>query len=292
MFDLVSILITFREALEAALIVGILLVYTSKINKRELNKQIWLGTVVGIIVSILFAILFQLILGGFSQYEEFFEGFIMILAAMLLTWMIIWMAQTSQNIRKELEIKVDVALERGHKYGIFVLVLVSVLREGVETVLFLAGVEATGTDQLTIIISGLIGIVIALIVSYLVFVGGKRINIKAFFVTTSILLILFAAGMMTYGVHELQEIGWFGGEAHWLQQQVWDTSAILNDETSELGKFLRALLGYQDKPSSLELIVYFGYYVILATAMFLIKIFTNKGTKEPELLVTVQQNKH
>jgi len=200
----------------------------------------------------------------------------MITASLLLTWMIIWMARMSKNIRRNIESKVDESIAKQQKYGLLALALVSVLREGIETVLFLSGVGAVEESFWIVLYSGILGLVVAIIIAILIFYSGKKINLKWFFIITSILLIIFAAGMITHGFHEFQEIGWFGAETHWLQQYVWDSSAILNDKTSEFGKFLRALFGYQDKPTWLELIVYLGYFVFLGVIFVITRVISKK----------------
>jgi len=269
-----------REAIEAALIVGILLVYVTKIGEKRLKKQVWIGTITGILLSIIVAIIFQFALGGFESYEEIFEGFAMIIASLLLTWMIIWMMKTGKEIQKKLEEKVDVSIKQQQKYGILTLALISVLREGVETVLFLAGVGASEDSLWIVVWSGLLGIVVAVVIAILIFYSGKRINLRIFFLITSIILIIVAAGMFTHGIHEFQEIGWFGSETHWLQRYVWDASGILNDKTNELGKFLRALFGYQDKPTWLEIISYIGYYLILGSIFLISHMFKQRNQKQ------------
>ncbi|MCE7739797.1 MAG: FTR1 family protein [Candidatus Heimdallarchaeota archaeon] len=279
MFSLASFLITLREAIEATLIVGILLVYVTKIGERKLKKQVWIGTIAGIVLSILTAVIFQFALGGFESYEEIFEGFAMIIASLLLTWMIIWMLKTGKDVQKKLEEKVDISIKQQQKYGLLTLALISVLREGVETVLFLAGIGATEDSPWIVLWSGLLGIVVALVIAVLIFYSGKKINLRLFFLFTSIVLIIVAAGMFSHGIHEFQEIGWFGSETHWLQKHAWDMSGILNDKTNELGKFLRALFGYQDKPTWLEIIAYTGYYLILSLIIIASFLLTKKRSK-------------
>jgi len=279
LFSLASFLITLREAIEAALIVGILLIYVTKIGERKLKKQVWIGTIAGIILSILAAVIFQFALGGFEGYEEIFEGFAMTIASLLLTWMIIWMLKTGKDIQKKLEEKVDITIKQQQKYGLLTLALISVLREGVETVLFLTGVGATEDSFWIVLWSGLLGVVVAVVVAVLIFYSGKKINLRLFFLITSIILIIIAAGMFAHGIHEFQEIGWFGSETHWLQKNVWDMSGVLNDKTNELGKFLRALFGYQDKPTWLEIIAYIGYYLILGSVILISSLFSKKKRK-------------
>ena len=280
LFSVTSFLITFRETIEAALIIGILLTYVIKINKRKLRRDIWLGTISGIVLSIVVGVIFHFVLGNFEQYEEIIEGFSMIFAAVLLTWMIIWMTETGRDMRNNLESKIEYSIRNQQRLGLIFLAFISVLREGIETVIFLAGVEAVEESQTTVLWSGLVGIAVALMISVFLFFSGKKINLRLFFGITSILLILFASGMLAHGFHELQEIGWFGQESAFMQQQVWDTSFILNDKTTELGKFLRTMFGYQDKPTWLEFFVYIAYYIILALLFAIIrkrkKILENK----------------
>ncbi len=271
MFSVTSFLITFRETIEAALIIGILLTYVVKIKKQKLRKDIWLGTVGGIVLSIVVGILFHFVLGNFEEYEQIIEGFSMIFAAILLTWMIIWMTETGRDMRNTLESRIDFSIRNQQRLGLIFLAFISVLREGIETVIFLAGVEAVEETQTDVLWSGLVGIAVALIISVILFFSGKKINLRIFFGITSVVLVLFASGMLAHGFHELQELGWFGQETAFMQQTAWDTSFILNDKTTELGKFLRTMFGYQDKPTWLELFVYLSYYIILALLFVIIR---------------------
>ncbi|MHA1396785.1 MAG: FTR1 family iron permease, partial [Candidatus Heimdallarchaeaceae archaeon] len=261
MFSVASFLITLRETIEASLIIGILLVYVTKINQKKLKRQIWLGTIMGVVFSVIIAVIFQLVLGGFEQFEQIFEGSIMILVSLLLTWMIVWMMNVGKNIQKNIEGKIEMAIKEQQKYGLFSLALISVLREGIEMVLFLSGVTAVEESYITVLWSGVLGILVAIGIAIGIFYYGKKINLRAFFLITGVILIVIAAGMFTYGVHELQEMGLFGPDTHWLQKIVYDISGTLNDKTNEFGKFLRTLLGYQDKPTWLELITYISYYL-------------------------------
>ncbi|MCG3220680.1 MAG: FTR1 family protein, partial [Candidatus Heimdallarchaeota archaeon] len=139
MFSVVSFLITLRETIEAALIIGILLVYVIKIEQKKLRKDIWIGTAIGLIVSIGAAFAFNYLLGGFEQYEEIIEGFSMIFAAILLSWMIVWMRRTGRDIQDKLESRIEQSIKSQQRLGIISLAFISVLREGIETVIFLAG---------------------------------------------------------------------------------------------------------------------------------------------------------
>ncbi|MCG3224088.1 MAG: FTR1 family protein [Candidatus Heimdallarchaeota archaeon] len=281
MFSVASFLITLRETIEAALVISIILTYVIKVKQNRLKRDIWIGTALGIVISIGFGILFSFVLGSFEDYENIIEGFSMILAAILMTWMIIWMSETGRDYQKNLESKIDVTIRNEQRLGLIALAFISVLREGIETVIFLTGVESVDETPMDILWSGLIGIFVALIFALILFLSSKKINLKLFFSVTGIFLILFAAGMLSHGFHELQDIGWFSNENNFLQTIVWDTSSLLNDKTSELGKFLRTLFGYQDQPTWLEIISYFGYYLLMGVLFLLVKIMKrNKQNKD------------
>ena len=192
-------------------------------------------------------------------------------------------------MRGELESKIQHSIKNQQRLGIISLAFISVLREGIETVIFLTGIEATGETPAAILWSGLLGILAAILIALVIFLSGKKINLKLFFNITSIVLIIFAAGMLTHGIHELQEIGWFGSESHFFQRIVWDTSNVLNDKTTELGLFLRALFGYQDKPTWLEFITYVLYYLVIASVLILLNKFDKKRKIKSKTVVEETQ---
>ncbi|MHA1407765.1 MAG: FTR1 family iron permease, partial [Candidatus Heimdallarchaeaceae archaeon] len=171
-------------------------------NQKKLKRQIWLGTIMGVVFSVIIAVIFQLVLGGFEQFEQIFEGSIMILVSLLLTWMIVWMMNVGKNIQKNIEGKIEMAIKEQQKYGLFSLALISVLREGIEMVLFLSGVTAVEESYITVLWSGVLGILVAIGIAIGIFYYGKKINLRAFFLITGVILIVIAAGMFTYGVHE------------------------------------------------------------------------------------------
>ena len=146
----------------------------------------------------------------------------------------------------------------------------------------MVGVVSVETNVWAIIWSSIAGIAVSVVIGIALFWSGQKINLKHFFNITSVILIIFAAGLFAHGLHEFQEIGWFGSEDFFFQRVVWDTSAILNDKTMELGKFLRALVGYQDKPTWLELISYVTYIIGSSILMIVIK---RPGRKEKQEIV-------
>ncbi|MFX0078249.1 MAG: FTR1 family protein [Candidatus Hermodarchaeota archaeon] len=239
--------ITLREGLEAALIVGIVLAFLARTGGSNRYWQVFAGIGAAIISSILFAIGFQWLAGGFSgPSAEIFEGITTLIAAGLLISMIVWMERKGPTLKEELEQKTAATMTA--TLGIFFIVFVAVLREGVETVIFLA---ALPTSDITIIVGAILGFIVAFGIAFLYFSQSKRFSLRTFFQITSILLILFAAGMIAYGVHELQE----AGVIPIIIEHVWDINFLV-PENGPLGLVLKGLLGYNGNPSLIEVIAY------------------------------------
>lgn len=260
-----SFIITFRETLEAALIVGIILAYLIKTKKERYNNVVYIGIVSAVVASLIGAFLFNILAGGFEgRAEEIFEGVAMIFAAFLITFMILWMMK-QKHIVIELHKKVDKEIKEQHKVGLFLLVFISVLREGIETVIFLGAASFVSTENN--LIGALLGIVAALFLGYAIFVWSKRINLKAFFNATSILLVLFASGLVAHGVHEFEEAGFINP----VIEHVWDINPAQNSDGSYpllhenglVGSIAKGLLGYNGNPSLMEVLSYAAYLILM-----------------------------
>jgi high-affinity iron transporter len=256
-----SLLITLREGLEAALIVGIVLGVLRKLGRMDRGKPVWIGVAAAVAASIVAGLALNALGVAFEgRGEEIFEGTAMLLAAGVLTWMIFWMQRQGRNVQAELESDVRQAVTVDSAWALFSLAFVAVLREGIETVLFLTAAAFSATPAETLI-GGALGLVIAVVLGWLIFAAGKRLDVRAFFRVTSILLILFAAGLLAYGVHELQEAALLPI----LVEHVWDINSLL-DENGTVGAFLQALFGYNGNPSLLEVISYVAYFAVIYTA--------------------------
>jgi len=211
--NMAELIIVFREVLEGALIVGILYTYLNKTEQYGAIKWLWQGVTAAIVASIFGSILFQIFADGFEgRSAKLFEGIVMILAAAMLGTMIVWMAK-NRNIAEDLKEQAEKALS-GDKvgYGIFALSFISVFREGIETILFLYSIIIK-EGGLNITLS-LLGAALGLGVAFMIFVQGRKVPLKTFFNVTSVILIFVAAGMFTYGVHELESakvIPYYGG---------------------------------------------------------------------------------
>ncbi len=262
MVDLSSAVITFRETLEAALVIGIILVFLFRINQHKFAKYVYLGVAAAVAASIVVAMVFNAVAGGFEgRAEQLFEGSTMLIAAVLLSWMIVWMFRQRMSIKHHVEEKVSKAVERQEKLELFLLPFVAVLREGVETVIFLSAASfASGQN---IAIGSFAGIVFALAVSYLFFTAARKVNLRLFFNVTSVLLVLFAAGLVAHGVHEFQE----ARVLPMTIEHVWNTNWLLN-EVSFAGSFAKSLFGYNGDPSLLEMIAYGTYLAMIGYVFF------------------------
>lgn len=254
-----SFLITSRETLEASLVVGIVLAYLNRTNNLNYRKTVYYGIFFGILSSILAAFTFTIFAGTFEgKSEQIFEGSTMLIGSFLLTTMILWMMK-QRHIAKELEGKVESNLQNAQTLlshlGIFMLIFMAIIREGIETVIFLNAVNySSGINFL----GGTFGIVAAIIVGYLFFVGAKKINLKKLFNASSILLVLFAAGLVAHGIHEFEEAGIVNG----IISPLFNMNHVL-DENGLVGGFLKSLFGYNGNPSLLEVAAYASYLAII-----------------------------
>ena len=199
-------LIMFREVLEGVLVVGILYTFIIKTGKKHLTKSITNGIIAAFAMTGIFAVIFQVLLGGFTGHQAaIFEGVTMIIAAVLLSTMIIWMAR-NKNVAESLEKEASKIIEKDKNValGLFALTFFAIFREGVEVVLFLyAIIFTTGGFS---ILGAVFGSVVSLFIGYQIFVQGQKVALKKFFNYTSILLIFVCAGLVAYGVHEFDEV--------------------------------------------------------------------------------------
>ena len=258
-----ALLITLREGLEAALIVGIVLSVLRKLEQESRGRWVWLGTLVAIVTSVVAGFALNALGLAFEgRGEEIFEGVAMLLAAGVLTWMIFWMQRQGRQIQAELEVDVRQAVTTGSGWALFSLAFVAVVREGIETALFLTAAALSTTPAQTLV-GGALGLVIAIAIGWLAFAAGKSVQIGTFFKATSILLLIFAAGLIAHGVHELQEAALLPT----IIEHVWDINHII-DEKGAVGLFLKALLGYNGNPSLLEVVAYIVYTGVIGFAIW------------------------
>ena len=257
-----AFLVALREGIEAALIISILLAYLRQIQRQDRQYLVWWGTALAVIVSVVVGtVIFGVGAEFEGEAEQVFEGIVTLAAVGVLTWMIFWMRRQGARVRSELHERVDTALLTGG-FALAALAFVAVLREGVETALFIfAAAKGTAVESGGVggqMLGAILGLAVAVVLGVLLYRGGLRLNLRSFFRTTGALLIVVAAGLFGYGLHELQEAGWLPI----LAGTAFDVSSTFPDDEGA-GGILRAIFGYQANPTWLELVGWFSYLVIV-----------------------------
>jgi high-affinity iron transporter len=256
-----------REGVEAALIVSIILAYLARTGNRRHFGPIWLGTGVAVVLSVAVgAVLWITIHELQTPYEQIFEGSALLLAAGVVTWMLFWMRRTAATASATLRAAVDRSLTSGSVWALGALAFTAVIREGIETSLFLLG-QATAASRadagaLSVLTGAVIGLLIAVALGVGFYRGARLLNLRTFFSWTGVALIFVAAGLVASAIHEFIEIGWISfGSA-----RAFDISGILPHEGSGLGvlgQLLHALVGYTSTPEWTQLVAWATYLVVV-----------------------------
>lgn len=254
-----------REGAEAALIVSIILAYLARTGNARHFGRIWVGTAAALALSAGVGVILWISIGGLtSPAEQYFEGSAMLLATAVVTWMLFWMRRTAANIKGELHAGVDRALTEGSLWGLAILAFTAVIREGIETALFLLGQATAAADAnagaASTLVGALLGILIAVGLGYGFYRGARVLNLQSFFRWTGVGLIFIAAGLLSHAAHEFIEAGLitFGTST------AFDISGVLphaDDSGNVLGQLLRALFGYTSTPEWTTLITWVVYVV-------------------------------
>lgn len=197
-----AFIITLREGVEAALIIGITLAYLNKIQRQDLRKSVFVALIAAFVASIGVAIL----LSRFQFSEDLFEGWVMLAAAVFVVTMIIFMMRTGRKLKGEIESKLGSLAGRGSQLGVFLFVFLMVLREGAETVLILSAVTLE-SSALQSFLGTLLGVLAAIVFGVMFVKGTVKINLQKFFRVTTVILFLVAAQLLISGLHELSEYG-------------------------------------------------------------------------------------
>ena len=257
-----SFLLSLREGLEAALIIGIVLGALRKVHRQDLSRVVWGGTLSAATISFVVAIILQGVGASLEGTAAgVFEGATVFLAAGVLTWMIFWMHHQSRTIKNSLELGVRHAISQSGVRALFFLAFLAVSREGVELALFLTATTFALNAQQTLI-GAILGLGTAILLGWSLFATTVRLDLRRFFQVTGILLVLFAAGLVAYGVHEFNEIGWIPA----LVEHVWDINFFLSEQ-STMGQMLKALFGYNANPSLTEVLAYIGYFAAITIGL-------------------------
>jgi high-affinity iron transporter len=285
-FNVSAFFIVLREVLEACLVVGIVIAYLHKTGSTHLCKWVWFGAASGVVLSGIIGIALTIVYytKGVAKFagktEQYFEAVMFAIAAVLLTWMILWMLRMGRNLRGKIETNLDQTLDqdaRKAKLGIFLLIFVQCFREGVETFIFLFGAQASesGAEIDTsswkgIVIPGLLGLVVAVGIAFFVFRGLLTFDIQYILFLSSIILMFFAAGLTTRAFHELQETQALGAyedgdnlESRWWNASLWSIKSCCDSSDNEFFATLKALFGFSDSPTFVHVASYVGFWLII-----------------------------
>jgi high-affinity iron transporter len=259
-----SLLITLREGFEAALVVAIVLSAVRRSDRPEMARWVWYGTGAAVALAAVVGWIIHITvenLTGVSEDRVF--AIICLGAASLLTWMIFWMRKHARSLKGELEGRTLQALHES-AFALGMVAFVAVVREGLETALFLISTttNSAGND---VLLGAVIGIVLACLLGVAIYHGSKAVSMKNFFQVTGVLIILFAAGLMSRAVLFLQsagDIGTLNNGIYDLTGQRWLT------QSTQSGRFLAGIFGWDPRPSLEQVVIYVGYLVPVLILFF------------------------
>lgn len=272
-----TFVIALREGLEAALIVGILVAYLVRSERRHLLKALWSGVAIAIAASLSFGAILSFTSAELTpDGEKLFAGLTSFIAVALVTWMVFWMKRTARTLRDELHGKVDSAI-MGGPISLALVAFFAVVREGLETALFIyanfktVGVASSATVGLVL------GLALAVALGYLIYNRSVKLNLSKFFTVTGVALIIVAAGVLSYGVHEFQELGWLPGADTF----IWDVTPWIAKE-SILGSILGGTIGFDTTTSVVQFIAWAAYLVAV-----LVPYLSKKSAPAPRIPAAV-----
>lgn len=258
-------MLAFREALEAALIIAIILAYLARTKRNPLTRYAWYGVYLAVAASLVFGASVWFMYGSLSgPTKALFEGVAALIAVFVLSSMIYWMARKGKELKMEVEKRLEAMATRGATLALTSFTFIVVFREGLETVLFLTPFLVE--DTIGTLVGASLGVVASLVLAYGIFVVGMKINIRKFFYFTSILLVLLAGGLAGYGVHELAEYsGDVGIELGWLGEPAYVLDIPRDSpfhHKGAVGSVLAVMFGYTVSAEWVRIIVHFVYLAI------------------------------
>jgi high-affinity iron transporter len=254
-----SALIGLREGLEAALVVSILVAFLVKTDRRKSLRWVWPGVAAAVVLSVAFGAILTFTTAQLDfEHQELLGGSLSVIAVFFVTAMIFWMRKASRSIAAELRGKMDHALDVG-PWAVLLLSFLAVGREGLETAVFFYSAVQTAQNGTTQPLIGFaIGIVLAIALAYLLYRGAVRFNLGKFFTVTGVLLVFVAAGVLGYGLHDLQEGAFIPG----INTLAFDASNWL-PESSWHGALLKGILNYSQQTTVVQAVAWVAYVVIV-----------------------------
>lgn len=250
-----SFVITLREGLEAALIIGLVLAALRKSGAWDLASRVWIGAGGAVGISLVSGAILFLAVGSLPEaIGQIVEGIAGLLAVAVLTFMVFWMRSQATQMSVDIKDRVRSAAALGSGWAIGFLAFVAVLREGLETALFLYASLTASAGAGRGSVGAIAGLALAVVLGYAIFRGSVGLNLSRFFQVTGAALVVIAAGMLAYSLHELQEVGLVPT----VIEHLWDTNYIVSEDGA-IGSLLKGLVGYNGNPSLIEVLAYWAY---------------------------------
>ena len=256
---LATLVIFLREGVEASMIIAILLAYLNRIGRRDHFRDVFIGVGAALILATAGgAIAYETIRSyDGSRVQTIFETATYLVAATVLTYMTFWMRKHARSLSKELRARADAALDGRARWGLGLLAFQAVGREGLETVVFTLAIIFS-TSTVGALSGAAIGLAGALVIAFVIYKLGHKLNLARFFTVIGVLLMVFAAGLLADSVENLQQLGWLPV----LSSPMWHSGSLLS-ESSAFGDVLHSFFGYSDAPTPLQLLIYLGYLAIV-----------------------------
>lgn len=270
----VPFLIMFREGLEAALIVSLIASYLKRTQRGQWLGVVWIGVIVAAALCLALGIFINETTGEFPQkQQELFEGIVAVVAVLILTYMVFWMRKVSKSVKVHLEGAIDNALNsgKGQGWALVAMVFFAVAREGLESVFFLLAAFQQDVG-IWPPLGAMLGLATAIVLGFLLYWGGIRLNLGVFFKWTSLFILLVAAGLAAGAIRAFHEAGLWNH----FQDVAFDLSGVLSTHTL-FGTLLEGIFGYQEAPTVSEVAVYF-IYLIPALVLFALPPRSNTAT--------------
>jgi len=259
---LATLVIFLREGVEASMIIAILLAYLNRIGRRDHFRDVFIGVGAALILATAGGAIAYTTIRSYdgSRVQTIFETVTYLVAATVLTYMTFWMRHHARSLSKELRARAEAALDGRARWGLGLLAFQAVGREGLETVVFTLAIIFS-TSAASALSGAVIGLAGSLVIAFVIYRLGHRLNLSRFFTVIGVLLMVFAAGLLADAVQNMQELGWLP----LLDTPMWHSASLLSQD-SAFGDVLHSFFGYSDAPTPLQLLVYVGYLAIVIIA--------------------------
>jgi len=259
---LATLVIFLREGVEASMIVAILLAYLNRLGRRDHFRDVFLGVGAALLLATAVGVAVYATVSQYdgSRGQTIFETVTYLLAAAVLTYMTFWMRNHARSLSKELRSRAEAALDGKARWGLGLLAFQAVGREGLETVVFTLAIVFS-TSPARALSGAVLGLAGSLVIAFVIYRLGHKLNLSRFFTVIGVLLMVFAAGLLADAIQNLQELGWLPV----LDLPMWHTGQLLSED-SAFGDVLHSFFGYSDSPTPLQLLVYVAYLAIVIVA--------------------------